>query len=279
MALPITPESFLKGFGMRGTCEVTDAYFTPFDYNGKSKSGFQPTLLVHYKDESGQEAKYPEPYTAGSFAAMAPSADGVFPIMAEEHPSGYGTGPFLAKVKENVLGVYEDQNFAFFITALVNAGFPAARLKASDGDIRCIIGTVAEFGSVEKKYIDKSGKEGSTPVSVPLHVLKLPGEKGKGVKTGAKPAATQSAAAIAASNGTAHDELASNALLAALAESDGALEVKSIPPKILKQLINLPAKDRSPVAIRAKDPGFLNQLAEDGKILYDEAGGMVVLVA
>jgi hypothetical protein len=279
MALPIKPSTFLQGVGLTGTCEILDAHYSVFDFNGKATA--QPALTLKVKTEGGKEQI--QHYPVGSLVAVAPSQDGESPAMDDN--SEYGIGPYLCAQKDNITALFGDSDFAFLMTHLVNAGFPESKMP-DDGDARFLIGLVSEFGPAPKKYTDQSGTEKSRTVAVPLKVVRLPGEKAKGAGATASAKASGSKAANgAAQTGAATpeqiDELAMTALMSALEASGGAVDIndKSVSQLLLKPLLKSPTAQRAQAVLRAKNPEFLNSMVETGVVVYDGAAGIVSLAA
>ncbi len=220
--------------------------FGIFDYG---KMGKHPALIVTFEDENGE--KNEEPYGCGK--GWEVSRDGSMLI-----PKNGQTG--LPNSCDAIL---------YMFTPLEDA-LDAANISFPDmpgGDVTVLNGLVAmvarkpvqerDFGD-NRKRDDSKGPKTKLVIT---EVIEAPWEEGAKPARGAKGAVPAKATAKAAAKDEGDDEaseidaLAQEALIEALEENGGPLDVDDVEAAVLKQLKGNP--QRKAIAARAADEEFL----------------------
>jgi hypothetical protein len=233
---------------------VKEARFLLYDYNGTIQNATLALGLILVDDEGKEYEQY---FSAGDPKHFVPSKDGKRAIQVGQKT-----------------GLNDNSNFAMFIMALVNAGFPEDQLS---DDVSAFEGLYAHWnrqaqpersGLAQGQKQAEKGREKS--VLVPTKILAMPGEAKKGAAKG-KTAATAKAAPSKANGSSTTapaddlDSAATDAVLTVLGDAGGSLEKVKLSPALFKQLAKDPNRNKI-VQIAFRDD-FLG--AEDKPWNYD----------
>lgn len=182
MGISFRPSAFTAGGGLVDDADLTvvRSRFTMTDYGGKSDSGEVLVLQVKLVDDEGTE--FEQLYSAGT--GFVPSETG------DEDENGKTITPIGEKTAPA-----GGSNFAFFITALVNAGFPEDLLDGDD--ISVLEGLKAHWNRVpqpKRTNLPTRGQQDNArekTILVCTNIISLPGETPAKApaKTAAKPGA------------------------------------------------------------------------------------------
>jgi hypothetical protein len=228
---------------------VKEAKFLLYDYNGTVQNATLALGLILVDDEGKEYEQY---FSAGDPKHFVPSKDGKRAIQVGQKT-----------------GLNDNSNFAMFIMALVNAGFPEDQLS---DDVSAFEGLYAhwnrqaqpERSGLAQGQKQEKGREKS--VLVPTKILSMPGEAKKGATKGkATTAATKAAPAKAnGSSATAPsddlDAAATDAVLTVIGDAGGSIEKTKLSPALFKQLAKDPNRNKI-VQMAFKD----DFLAADGR--------------
>jgi hypothetical protein len=306
-AASFDPEEMGKGGGLADNFDatVTEARIIPWNYDGKRDW----SLFVRLKLEvDGDNALTEEQIEAisekGQYYSLAKIADWLasedgdealeFDGEDAEAAAGYFAVPteqfeedWLKRHGKNgpAPQLFGGTNWGFFVSKLIDAGFPKDLIKNSGGDIRFIEGAKLHFNRVPppprpgmaQSATGDGEKRRDNMVLVATDVLEVPG-KSKGKATG-KVAASSKAngkaatAKAAASNGNSalHDAV-ETAIIEALGESPEGIK-RTTCFKIASQAAEKPADKKAAMDL-VKDNDFFNN---SEVLLLDEDTGMVTL--
>ncbi len=256
----LNPNDAVQG-GMLDDVDVIieSARFALWDYNGKSKT--VPALRVQYKD--GEDKLHEQYYSCGDIERFVPSDDGKKLLLL-------GTATALST----------GSNVVQYLTSLMNAGFPAAKLvedvSTLDG-LRCHVQRVTQ--AKRAGIVQTDDKDRSI-----LLVTKILADVGKAKATGPKAVKAATAApATAAAPTTDADTLAPKTIeyiVAAAVGAGGAINRQAISQKVFQLAMAAKDADKAAVCKLAFDEAFLTancgpRFADDGTPIasfdYDSA--------
>lgn len=229
----LNPADFQSGGAVPdGRYIIKDAQAVEFDYGGRAQA--VPAVAIVYQAADGSTVE--QNYSAGRLENLTPSEDGTELV----HPGGED-----ARISKS-------SNFAAFVAAIVNAGFPPGKLGSK---VTCFIGADVDVANVAqpKRPGLKDNVEGKT---IPLPTKYY----GQGSVGGQK--STKSAPASVASNGSL-DESATKRILAAL---NGAPDQTLGRVKLATTVWLVAQKEKDPAALQYK------KLAGDANWLTEHAG-------
>lgn len=148
----LLPENMIQG-GLADDFDgvITSATFAPWDYAGKLDHHVLAVHLVIKPDE-GDEGDVDAWYSAGDLDSFMPSKDGSTPVDTSDFgqegvPFEKVEGFFALRVGKKE-GLNNNTNFAQFVGAALEAGFPKEKVSA---DIRFLVGTHAHFNRIQQK--------------------------------------------------------------------------------------------------------------------------------
>jgi hypothetical protein len=236
----LQPETFGGGQIIPdGRYIIKEIKTTTFNYAGKGPESAACAVIFRSADGTDHE----QYYSAGKMEFLVPNeANDEF-----VHPDGGDA---------RIAG---GSNFALFMTALKESGFPMGELGAK---VTGLLG--ADLDIANKAQPKREGlKDQKDNKTIPLPV-KYYG-KAKGVAKGAAKTTTTAKAEAPAANGATLDEEARNVVLMVLAEApDNTMSRVKLGTQVMLKL----AKDKSPnmAAIKklASDPAWLASQAEAG---------------
>lgn len=221
-------------------------------------------------------------WSLGDPTQFAPSMDGESPSPVND--LGLSEGICLVAIgQRNALK--NNTNYAQALEALLNAGFPSAKISA---DYRFWEGLYAHWDRIPQKK--RSGMVSQTAPTegrrsadslVPT-VIKKKGEAAAAAPKAppaARPAGSppvQSAPTPAPSGGDLDDKLA-EIVVAALPTDGTALKKGALAPKVLKAA-NLTPAERAKGVPRATSADFLNLMQESGLLVFDADAGELYAV-
>lgn len=260
--------------------------FVPWDYNGNIDHSVL-AVAVDITPDEGQGDPFTQHYSAGDLEQFAPSMDGIEPVDLEN-----GEGEALEGLYAVPVGKKEqlnnNTNYAQFLIAALDAGFPRERVTASCDFLE---GTRAHFNRIPQKKrsgIVSQPTEGQQKRSNDILVITQlledakPAPKGKAAASkpngqGGRPTsapATKAAPAKAAPAGDDVDaqltELITNALAEAIEGGESGLSTAGLGKLALNGLSG-PAKGKG--IKRIKEAEFL---ANSEVWAYDEENGMLI---
>ncbi len=220
---------------------VESARFTMWDYNGKAKT--VTALRVQYKD--GEDKLHEQYYSCGDPERFVPSDDGKKLLLT-------GTATALNTTSNVVL----------YLSSLINAGFPSAKLVDDITTIEGLRAHVQRVTQAKRAGITQADDKERSLLLV-TKILALPGEAVKGgtVKA-AKPKAT--AAAVAAAPAVAAlapgSDLAPKTIEYVVAAAQGAggnISRQAISQKVFQLAMGAKDPDKATVCKLAFDEAFL----------------------
>ena len=229
----LNPEHAVEGGGLLDDVDaaISKARFVMWDYQGAAREE-SPAMCLTLDLDGDTHEQY---YSMGSAKDWMASEDGKTLVA-------------VGKLE----GIRSSTNGMVFLTALVDAGFPAEKLD--DGDITVLDGLEAHFVQVPaperkglkktKEQQEKEEKYGPKTILVISEVKRLPWEKKTpaGKKTPKKAATKKGKETKKADPKPAEDsgsgdvaEVATNFVLGVLAE-EGSIDKKKLPPKAFQVL-------------------------------------------
>lgn len=248
------PEDFGKGGTIPdGRYTIIKAQTQEFDYGGTTTG--TPTCAFVFKSHDGQE--YEQNYSAGKLENLTHSADHTMFV----HPRG-----------EKAI-INDGSNFALFLKATLNAGFPKAELT---NKVTCFVGADVE---IVNQAQPKRNLEGSKDKTIPLPT-KYYGKAGTAAKARptaartAPAAATSTTSAAPAASATVNGDLDADAIIAVqevLAIADGN---KTTVPRLGTAVMLMLAKAKNPNAQAIRKlltPDWLTANGEAGSWVVDGA--------
>jgi len=222
---------------------ITKAKFTMFDYGGKSVA----VPAAGFTLDRGDGDTVEQYYSAGKSADWLPSEDGK-------------TLTPVGKAK----GLSNSSNWAVFITAMVNAGFPENKLSDDISVFEGMECHVVRVPAPERKGLNQEKKDQTVLIVNKIH--KLPWEKGKpkgkgkgkstgtNGKTNGKP--TPPGGSNSDSDSDSLQDKATEFIMTALAESPNGIKKASLSQLVFKKLKDDP--DRNKLVQLVFDDGYLN---------------------
>jgi len=227
VGVSLKPSTYSEGAGLLDDEDVIikEARFTQFDYNGKLPAVPAAELTLDRGD--GDTTK--QYYSVGKTSDWAPSEDG-------KTLSAIGKATALVK----------SSNWAFFVTALVNAGFPENRIEADISIFEGLEAHVIRAAAPERKGIIKKEKEFEATILVVDKIHKYPWEKATKATTGrgkGKAAATTKDSPT----DSKIEEQTTEFVMSVLAENPDGIEKKKLPQMAFAKLKDIPPTDRNKI--------------------------------
>jgi hypothetical protein len=240
--------------------EITQVRLVPWDYDGNVD---HHVLAVRVTIQPEGEDEFEQHYSAGDLEYFVPSMDGETPVDLEEGEGEELEGVFALKVgRRDQLN--NSTNWAHFIGAAIDAGFPVEDLGAS---VDCFEGVYGHFNRIPQKK--RSGivvEEGGQARARTILVLTEMADKPKAAKPAAK-AAKKSAKKKAAASTEDLDEKLEEVLIEALAEAEEGLPKAKLPGLVIKAFSGA---QKAKAVKRVSDVEFLES-SESWEFDADEA--------
>ena len=241
-AASLNPEEMIEGGGLIDDVDVVfeSCMFEMFDYNGQVVPAI-PTLKVEMSNADLEENML-QYYSMGSAQDWMPSEDG-------SQLLAVGSATQLRK----------STNGAFFLSALISAGFPAEDLGDDISNINGLQAHVIQMPAPTRKGLKPSKKEqereekyGPKTILVVSEVIAMPGEKKKpaaGKKTGGKKPAAGSKKKATGGKKEASGDVAekATAVVLAILEAEGTIEKKKLPTTIFKHELTKKDPDKNAI--------------------------------
>lgn len=255
--------------------EITKVRFVPWDYDGKIDRHVLAVAMTIVPDEDSDLEEFIQVYSAGDLDHFAPSMDGEEPVDLDEGEEEDLEGIYALRVGRREQ-LNNNTNWAHFIGAAIDAGFPQEDLGAS---CDCFEGIRAHFNRVPQKKragIMQSDEEEDQPrrndILVISEILEAESKakKAKGAKTKAKGAkAKKGSKAKASDDGDLDDEIAA-VIVAALEDFEDGMPKSKIPSFVIKAF---KGKAKAAAVKRATDVEYLSGRESDW--VYDEEDGVL----
>ncbi len=237
------PEDFSEGGGLvtEFNGEITEARFCIWDYNETQDPWLFGRVTVEADEpdddfiERFGEGPYIQYYRAGNPDSFVPSVDGVEPVDIEDPDDLEGMFAMRIGTVKQLNG---SSNWAHFIHAAVDSGFPSADL--TPGDIRCFEGVRGYFCQIPQKkrsgLITTPSADGKTYEKTLLVLTDINEAKPKrkaGKKTASK--AASKSTTRASSKASDVEDTVANILFELVAAEDGEpLSTEGMARKIMK---------------------------------------------
>lgn len=254
----LKPTTYIEGTGLIDDVDVIikEASFAMFDYNGRLPAVPAAKLIL----DEGDGVETIQYYSVGKASDWMPSEDG---------KSLTAIGKATALVKSS--------NWAVFVTALVNAGFPENKIENDISIFNGMEGHVSRVAAPERKGLKKEKKDYEDTILVFDKLHKLPWEKPKkksGPPSGAGVGTTTTSTKKKDSkkkeeSGSNVEEKATEFILEILSQNPDGIEKNKLPTLAFKLRKDDP--DRNGLVKMVFEDAFLSSVPlwkfENGKIL------------
>ena len=255
MGISLKPSALIELTGLIGDEDIIikEARFEMFDYNGKRA----PSPAARFCLDRGDGEEVQQYFSLGKATDWLPSDDG-----KTLTPVGKATG------------LANSSNWAIFVTALVNAGFPENKIE---DDITCfegLEGHVDRIPAPERKGLVNKKEDATVLVMTKIH--KLPwekkGKKGSGSSSSKSSSNGKNSPSSSSDTGSAVTGKASSFILGVLAKYPDGIEKSLLPTEAFSMLKDDP--DRNAIVKLIFEDEFLNSSEnwklEGGKVLPTE---------
>ena len=260
----LNPDSFVQG-GLADDFDGTieKARFVPWDYNGNID---HHVLAVAITIKPDDEDAFVQHYSAGDLEQFVPSQDGETSVDLENGEGEALEGEYALQVgKKEALA--SSSNFAQFIGAAVEAGFPVADITAACSFLEGHKGHFNRIpqkkrsGLVQSEEQQKKGRASEILVMTEYKGKASGGAKASGVKSkpGSKPAAKPESKASAPAGGGDLDSQIADVIVAEIKKADGTLPKSKVAQAVLKAFTGA---DKAKAVKRAAEVEFLNSQEE-----------------
>lgn len=232
---------------------IKEARFELYDYNGTQAPSLAAKLALDQGD--GEEVLNYASLGKAATANWLPADDG-----KTLTPVGKATG------------LANNSNWAIFVSALVNAGFPESRIE---DDISCfegLEGHVIRIPAPERKGLAKKRDDQTVLVINKIHKLPWEKNKGKGKSSSPSKSSEKKSPSTSSDSGSNVSEKASSFILGVLAKYPDGIEKSLLPTEAFAMLKDDP--DRNAIVKLIFEDEFLNSSdnwkLEGGKVLPTE---------
>lgn len=243
--------------------KILKARFVPWDYNGTMDHHILAVAVTYLAD--GEDKPQTQHYSAGELDFFVPSNDGKTPVPLDKENATPDEleGIYALRVgKRDQLS--NSSNWATFVTAAIEAGFPRALLRPS---CTFVEGTVGHFNRVPQKKrsgivqappTDPTKKERAKDILVLTELKQAPGQAPKTQAAPPAPAAPPATPAPAATSaeGDMIERVSAQIVPAVKAAGDGGLLKAALAPIMLKAFTG---KEKAQAVKLVGDKKFLEE--------------------
>lgn len=264
---------------------ITEVRLVPWNYptEAKPEGSIDHHILavrvaITPDEDSGFEP-FTQHYSAGELEHFVPSMDGENPVDLESDDESEMEGVYALKVgkKDNLNNT---SNWAHFLTALHDAGFPLEEMEA---DVRFLEGLYAHFNRVEQRkrsgITSQAGTSDRKREILVVTEVKERRDLSKAAKSAAKKggASKSAAASKATDNGT---EEMDNVLVAAIIKAAKAADENTLQKSKLSSIAIkafAAGGDKTKAVKRVGEASFLEGLSEYG-VIYDSEEATLIYI-